>query len=188
MSYLKKIEYEIITEESFSVIRNCAGCGKKTRFKNTRRFRVNANENKIDVWLIYQCERCKHTLNLSVYERQKATAISQKEYRNFLDNDEQLAEIYGKDVQFFKRNKAEIDFQNINYRIEKRKEEINKRENGQQVLVVIHNPNHLKIRPEKQVAEVLKLSRSQVKKFLDKEEIKIDIISSQWIYCYCGSL
>ena len=34
MSYFKKIEYEIVVEESFPVLRNCAGCGRKTYFKN----------------------------------------------------------------------------------------------------------------------------------------------------------
>lgn len=187
MSYLNKIEYEIVAGESFSVIRNCAGCGKKTHFKNTRRFRVNANGNKLDVWLIYQCERCKHTFNLTVYERQKLTLIPRKRYKRFLDNDEQLAEIYGRDVQFFKRNKAEIDFSNISYHIEKRKEEIDKEESRQHVFVVIHNPYCLKIRPEKQIAEILNLSRSQVKRLIEKEEIKIDIISAQFLLAYVNT-
>ena len=87
MSYLKKIEYEIVPEKSFSVIRNCAGCGRKTLFQNTKKFRVNANGNKLDVWLIYQCEKCKHTFNLAIYERQKVSSIPETEYRQFLDND-----------------------------------------------------------------------------------------------------
>ena len=88
MSYSKKIEYEIVPEESFSVIRNCSGCGKKTSFKNTKKFRVNANGNILDIWLIYQCVECKHTLNLAIYERKKASSITKEEYQCFLDNDE----------------------------------------------------------------------------------------------------
>ncbi len=49
MRNLKKIEYKIMPRKSFRVIRNCSGCGKKTHFINTERFRVNANGNKIDV-------------------------------------------------------------------------------------------------------------------------------------------
>ena len=71
MSYLKKMEYKIVLRDSFWVIRNCPKCGRKTYFVNTKKFRVNANGNKLDVWLIYQCEECKHTLNISIYERQK---------------------------------------------------------------------------------------------------------------------
>ncbi len=187
MSYLKKIEYEIVMEESFSVIRNCASCGKKTYFKNTERFRVNANGNKLDVWLIYQCEKCKHTFNLTVYERQKPTVIPTKEYRGFLDNDEQLAKKCGRDLQLFKRNKAEVDFQNVNYSIEKIEEEVDESKSIQQVLVIIRNPYGLKIRPEKQIAEVLDLSRSQVNKYLEKEEIRIEVISSQFLSIYVNN-
>ena len=46
MSYLEKIEYEIVPKESLSVIRNCSGCGKKSHFSNTKKFRVNANGSK----------------------------------------------------------------------------------------------------------------------------------------------
>jgi len=74
MSYLKKIEYEIVLKDSFRIIRNCPKCGRKTYFQNTKKFRINANGNKLDIWLIYQCEECNHTLNLSIYERQKVNS------------------------------------------------------------------------------------------------------------------
>lgn len=98
MSYLKKIEYEIVLKDSFWGIRNCPKCGRKTYFKNTKKFRVNANGNKLDVWLIYQCEECMHTLNISIYERQKVFSISKEEYQCFLNNDEHFAEMHGKKI------------------------------------------------------------------------------------------
>lgn len=106
-------EYEMIPRESFLVIRGCAKCGRKTHFINTEKFRVNANGNKLDVWLIYQCEECKHTLNLAIYERQKVSSIPKEEYQRFLDNDEELARKYGTDLQLFQKNKAEIDFERV---------------------------------------------------------------------------
>ena len=106
MSYFKKIEYEIVVEESFPVLRNCAGCGRKTYFKNTNKFRVNANGNKLDVWLIYQCENCKHTWNLSVHERQRPDAIRAEDYQRFLANDEAFAESFGRDMKSFQKNRA----------------------------------------------------------------------------------
>lgn len=59
MSYLKKTEYEIVLNESFLVVRGCQGCGRKTHFINTKKFRINASGNKLDVWLIYQKVRFK---------------------------------------------------------------------------------------------------------------------------------
>ena len=108
MSYLKKMEYEIVLKDSFWVIRNCPKCGRKTYFKNTRKFRVNANGNKLDAWLIYQCEECKHTLNISIYERRKVSSIPKEEYQRFLKNDEQFAEMHGKNVQLFRKNKVTL--------------------------------------------------------------------------------
>ena len=48
MSYLREIRYEIVLEDSFWVFRNCSKCGRKTHFINTKKFRVNANGNKLD--------------------------------------------------------------------------------------------------------------------------------------------
>lgn len=173
MSYLTKIEYEMILRESFLVIRNCPDCGRKTHFKNTKKFRVNANGSKLDVWLIYQCEECRHTLNLAIYERQKVSSISKEEFQRFLDNDEKLAERYGKSLQLFQKNKADIDFDRINYGYVRLRETMEKSESGEQTLITIHNSYGLKIRPEKQIAAVFGLSRSQVKTLLEEGEIEI---------------
>lgn len=181
MSYLKKLEYELVPMDSFLVIRNCSGCGTKTHYKNTKRFRVNANGNKLDAWLIYQCEKCKHTFNLTIYERQAPAAVPKEAYTRFLSNDEEFAENYGKDFSFFKKNKAEIDWENVAYEFVKRREMKEESDCTQPLSITIQNPCGLKIRPEKQIAEVLGLSRSQVKKLLAQEEIQVDSASSQVI-------
>lgn len=69
---------------------------------------VNANGKHVDVWLIYQCVKCKHTWNLTIYERKKINKISMEEYQQFLENDEELAYRYGNDIAFIKRSKAEF--------------------------------------------------------------------------------
>ena len=184
MSYLEKIEYEIVPQESLSIIRNCSGCDKKSTFKNTKRFRVNADGNRLDVWLIYQCEKCKHTYNLAIYERKKVSSLPEIEYQCFLSNDEQLAEMYGRGYQLFKRNRAEFDLESISYQYEKLKGISDGTNNEHPVEIVIHNPCGLKIRPEKQIAEVLSLSRSQVKKMTELGDIAVQIISPQIISFY----
>lgn len=181
MSYIKKIEYEIVLKDSFLVSRRCPKCGRRTYFKNTGKFRVNANGNKLDVWLIYQCEECKHTLNLAIYERQKVSSILKEEYLSFLENNEQLAERYGKNPQLFLKNKAEVDFDRIKYEIVKRQEIVESSDAEDQLVLAINNPHQLKIRPEKQVAEILGLSRSQVKSLLEREDIKLEIRQPHFI-------
>lgn len=185
MSYLKKREYEIVLKDSFWIIRNCPKCGRKTYFKNTKKFRVNANGNKLDVWLIYQCEECKHTLNIPIYERQKVSSIPKEEYQCFLSNDEQFAEMYGKDVQLFRKNKATIDFDKVNYDFVKLRETMEYSDFEEQIVITVSNPYQLKIRPEKQIAEIMRLSRNQVKNLLDKGKMELKTFSS---CTYCAVL
>lgn len=185
MSYLRKIEYEIVPTESFTVIRGCSGCGGKTYFKNTKKFRVNANGSKLDVWLIYQCEKCKHTFNLTIYERQNVSAIPRDEYSRFLDNDEQLAEMYGRNLQLFRQNRVEVDSERMYYQFEKRQDgTVETDGHKQQIMVSIHNPCGLKIRPEKQIAGILGLSRNQVQKMMQEGEIEPVNISPQFVSFY----
>ena len=91
-----------------TVIHRCGGCGKKMPFVSTRRFRVNANKNKLDVWLIYQCRKCRHTLNIPIYARVPPQKIPKELYEGFLANDEALACQYGADAALFKRNHLQI--------------------------------------------------------------------------------
>ena len=148
------------------------------------KFRVNANGNRLDVWLIYQCEKCKHTYNLAIYERAKVSSLPKNEYQCFLSNDEQLAEMYGRNYQLFKRNRAEIDLESISYQYVRLKGISNGANYEQPVEIMIHNPCGLKIRPEKQIAEVLSLSRSQVKKMTELGDITVQIVSPQIISFY----
>ncbi len=90
-------------EKEYKVIHKCARCGRKMIFISTRRFRVNANKNKLDVWLIYQCKKCKHTLNIPIYERVSPQKIPKELYEGFLANDEELAVRCGSDAALFKR-------------------------------------------------------------------------------------
>lgn len=173
MSYFKKTEYEIVPTQSFTILRNCSGCGRKTCFKNTNRFRVNANGNKLDVWLIYQCEKCRHTFNITIYERQSPASIPKEEYRGFLENDEQLAMRYGTDTGLFTRNRAEIDFDHIDYRFKKLSETIKSDACEGREMITIQNPYGLKIRLEKLAADILGMSRNQIKKQMQEGKIKI---------------
>ena len=122
-------------------------------------------------WL--QCAECKHTLNLDIYRRQKVSSISKEEYQCFLDNKEQLAEMYGKNIRLSQRNKAEIDYEKLYYDYVKLPETMEYNP-VDQITVVINNPYQLKIRPEKQIAEVLGLSRSKAKGLLEKGQIVLE--------------
>ncbi len=173
MSYVKKIEYRIKPTKSYEIRRNCSGCGCKTIFHNTNCFRVNANGNKIDVWLIYQCSKCKHTYNLTIYERQKPDCIPSREFSDFQHNSPELAFQYGTDVSLFNRNKAEIAWDEIDYELEA----ISSEEKNHPLLagdcIVIHNDFGIKIRTDKIIAELLSLSRNRLKQYMDDNTLMV---------------
>ena len=175
MSYVIKTEYRIILNQSFKIIRKCATCSKKTSFHNSKRFRVNANGNKIDVWLIYSCEKCKQTLNLSIYERKNPHHINPTEYQKFLENHEELAKEYGKNKSFFNHNKVEIDWDDLSYTLQPSNKESTgegiKFKPHQQILVI--NEYDLNLREDKIASEILQVSRSQLKKMMKKGKIML---------------
>ena len=117
MCYFEKTEYRIRPVSGYKILRGCPGCGGRSVYGSTGNFRVNANGRQVDVWLIYQCEKCGHTYNLAIYERVRPKEIPGEEYRSFLENDGQAALRWGTDKGVFARNRAEIDWEDISYEV-----------------------------------------------------------------------
>lgn len=180
----RKYEYRIEPAATFEILRNCAGCGRKTEYCSTGNFRVNANGRKVDVWLIYQCKKCRHTCNLTVYERRNPTTIPQKEYEAFLRNDADLAAAYGRSREFFLKNRAELvpgeqEYKLISLQGGKRQEPLEKSSEEpfpelvpSQLqagdVIILQDPYSCRIRSEKVLARLTGLSVSRVRK-LEKE-------------------
>lgn len=167
MCDIRKREYKIVPKQAFRILRSCAGCGQKASYLSTGNFRVNANKNVLDVWLIYQCPKCRHTYNLPVYERIKPSGIPREEYQRFLKNDEDEALRCGLDKRLFERSRAEIDWAHVSYELAACREPGNASENGetdaQDLRLTVHNPFGLKVRKEKVAAELLQMTGSGVK-------------------------
>ena len=177
MCYQRIYEYEITPEESYSILRNCSICGGKSVFMNTNHFRVNANGNRIDVWLIYQCSKCKHTFNLTIYERQKADQFSPSLYQGFMNNEKTLAMKYGTDKAFFVKNKAEIDWSCVKYQLLNTKSLLCSVEESILFhpgdLLQISNPSGLKVRNDKIIAELFRITRNAAKHLEEAGSISI---------------
>lgn len=172
MSYLKIIEYTILPIHAYKIQRNCSGCKGKSNYTNTGNFRVNANGNRIDVWLIYQCEKCRHTYNLTVHERVKPTEIPEEDYKRFLANDKELALKYGMSKDLLARNKAFISNEDMEYELVP----VMPGEalpDSQELQIIMYNPYELKVRVDKLVSEILMISRSRAKKMLDTGSVKL---------------
>lgn len=156
--------YEIIPESTYGIIRNCGKCGCKRIYRSTEKFRVNANGNHLDVWLIYQCEKCKHTYNLPIYERVNKGVLDPKQYALFLCNDKALAFQIGNDRQLLERNHCVIDLENVAYSLKQVGEGVDDK-------LIITNPYGMKVRIEKLLSQLFKVSRSQLKKMIESEKV-----------------
>lgn len=179
MSYLKTTEYEIHPTEAYRIIRSCAGCGCKKSYQSTGCFRVNANGTLLDVWLIYQCEKCGHTYNLPVFERVNRTEIPMERYQRFLANDGQEALRVGLDKTLFKRAKAEIDWEAVEYEVcpcaggAGREECPFVKSADGETEIVLHNPYELKLRADKILTEILSLSRTRVRQMMKDGSLEV---------------
>ncbi|WP_297424746.1 DUF1062 domain-containing protein [Clostridium sp.] len=173
MSYLKKYEWEIHPNKLPIVRRNCPKCNQKTNYINTEKFRVNANKNSIDVWLIYQCEKCKSTWNMTIYERVNSVDINNQEYGKFLSNDKELVKKYAFDLRIYNKNKAEVILEDVNYEVNQKELEafyINKNE----LVIEIICRYPIELRVDTLLSNKLRISRSKIKRLHERGIIFIN--------------
>lgn len=165
MSYLKEETWTILPVSSYKIIRNCPKCGTKSLFQSTGDFRVNANGKCIDIWLIYQCEKCRSTYNLSVFERISPRKLPQESYRKFQENNSSLALEIGTNKEIFEKNRAVVKEESVSYHVAKENTETSEfLQKTEEICSIIHiqNPHNLRIRADKFLAEQLSISRSKV--------------------------
>lgn len=166
MSYLKNIKWEIVPLTIPMVKRNCPKCGNNAYFKNSEKFRVNANKKNLDIWLIYQCEKCKSTWNMTIYERISPIDIDSMQYKLFLNNDLELAKKYGFDIAIHNKNKVKLEFENVGYEIHG--EDINILQcdfnEKNKIVIDITCKYSLGLRVDKVLSKKLGVSREKVKK------------------------
>ena len=189
MSCFNRYRWELVPNNLPVVKRSCPKCKCKTSFINTEKFRVNANKNNIDVWLIYQCEKCKSTWNMAIYERVNPREIDKEEYKSFLSNDKNLVKMYSFDIGIYRKNKAEVILDNISYKVNKYI--IEEGFINADSIITITTKFPLEIRMDKFLSDNLNLSRSKVKFMIDNGYInsnssnklmKVKIVNSIELY------
>ena len=107
--------WRVIPSNQPVVIRNCPKCGSHCEYESTGNFRVNANQNNIDIWLIYQCNKCKSTWNMEILSRINSNSIDKELYIKYQKNDQELARNYAFDIVTHNRNKSKLCYENITY-------------------------------------------------------------------------
>lgn len=182
MNYTDNV-YSLKSLKCYEVIHNCSGCNQIQNFVNTGCFRVNANGNKLDAWLIYQCKKCKHTLNIPIFERIDKNKIDSVLYQKMIDNNNALANFYGTDCGFLKSNGFEIDKNSVEFALFDPNNNIVELDISSKEIIVIKNISGIKIKPEKLLSLVFNISRNHTKNLInntltitqDRNTFKIDL-------------
>jgi hypothetical protein len=76
----------------------CPHCRASDRFESAGRFRVNANQARLDVWLLYRCARCEHTLKRRLLRRVRVGAIPRERLDAYFRDDAALARAHAFEV------------------------------------------------------------------------------------------
>lgn len=172
MNYTDNV-YSLKSLKCYEIIHNCGGCNQIQNFVNTSCFRVNANGNKLDAWLIYQCKKCKHTLNIPIFERIVKNKIDSVLYQKMIDNSKALANSYGTNYGFLKFKGFEIDRNSAEFAVFDSDDNIIKLDISSKLIITIKNINGIKIKPEKLLSLVFNISRTHAKNLINNTALTI---------------
>jgi hypothetical protein len=154
----KNISYEIIAREIPSVIRNCSKCKKNTEFYCSEKFRVNANQKMVDVWLIYNCVCCESTWNYPIYSRVHVNKINSELHQKFMGNDKSTIWHYAFQISRLRSLCSDVNTE-ICYELRKEKELQSMMQN---TTITISSQYEFGLRLDKLLAEIFQVSRKKV--------------------------
>lgn len=104
---MKKATWEIQYLSLPRVSKYCKKCRKNTFFSCSKKFRVNAQQSALDVWLIYNCLHCGTTWNARIYSHISPRSLNPVQLEGFQCNSQVLVEKYAMDRDFLYRNGVE---------------------------------------------------------------------------------
>jgi len=79
-------------------IHPCPGCARPARFACAERFRVNAQQGRLDVWLLYHCSACGRTAKRRLQRRRPVASFAPGRLAGYLANDPLLARAHAFEI------------------------------------------------------------------------------------------
>lgn len=162
---MKNREYDeiwtIIPEHTPRIIRKCPRC-ERTRFYSSDKFRLNANQKKLDAWLIYKCVGCDYTYNITILRRKTVSQINKELLCKYRDNDRELVKFHAFDITTF-NNSLKIDW-DIKFQIESTVTNVEETQPLTVKKICIQSKYNLKFPVLSLLREKLKLSRTKLDK------------------------
>ncbi|ADD45712.1 DUF1062 domain-containing protein [Stackebrandtia nassauensis] len=139
--------------------RRCHVCAS-ARFGPSGKFRVNANQKLIDVWLLALCTGCGETTKLTVLERTRVRAIPSGLLDRLLHDDPDLIAELLQDPAIQRRNRVCLDWEDA-WRLDTGEPD---RQGAEVIEVAVHFAARIPVRVERLIAEGLGLSRAEVER------------------------
>ena len=165
------VSLRVTALETPRIIRHCLRCGRQSRFACSDRFRLNAHQRRIDIWLIYRCLQCQTTWNCPLFSHCRPGDIGETLYNQFQVNDRATAWRYAFDAERFRRLHLSVDFA-VPYRAVYHPvaPSIDGTHNVNLALELIW-PCHVRL--DRLLASTLDISRAQVQRWLKQGRLSI---------------
>jgi hypothetical protein len=136
----------------------CVDCRSGSATTGEGRFRVNANGNLLDVWLLVRCVSCDRTSNLTVHERAPVRSLGPAELDGYHGNDPGLVASRLLDPLLARRNHFTLDWTGA-WRLDTPSAWL---EEPCPVQVEVCFDDPVPVRPDRLIARGLGLSRNEV--------------------------
>jgi len=162
--------WSIAATETPAISRYCKRCMTTKKFRCAGKLRVNANSNKIDIWLIYSCDHCSERWNRPIYDRATVKEIGQENYQKALNNDTAFVRKFACNDHRLKSLGLRLS-NTVNYRVEK-----NVICENDFAVIKIDLIVPVQIRLDQLLSREFKIARSNVKQLIKNGYIKMDAI------------
>jgi hypothetical protein len=161
---LVEVCWRIIPLETPRVWRHCSKCAEVRPFYSSDQFRLNAQQRRIDVWLIYRCTTCDTTWNCTICTRSTPEAIGAELYQQFQHNDRDAAWQYAFDLALLHSLGARVDAE-VRFRVERTPGACS---NGHQQQITLALSYPCTVRLDRLLASELGVSRSSLQRRVDQ--------------------
>ncbi len=161
------LQFEVRALRTPHVFRRCARCDQRRPFVSSERFRVNAHQRLLDVWLIYHCNSCGLSWNAEILERTPAHQVDS--LQAYLENCSAQAWREAFEVNTLRSRGLQVEAA-VPYEVRWRSEDLAQSALDPGLTIEIRLVDPVEVRLDRLLADELGFSRSQVSK-LSKEGV-----------------
>lgn len=136
----------------------CVDCRSESATTGEGRFRVNANGKLLDVWLLVRCVSCNRTSKLTVHERASVRSFDPALLDGYHANDPELVAATLLDPLLARRNRYALDWQGA-WHLDTPPAPLDE---AWPLQVEVDFEDPVPVRPERLIAQGLRLSRNEV--------------------------